>query len=74
MSAVRGKCASWYAALNPGYRQEECRGKLLGHRTYLKAKAGGDNSMSEKRETSEGVYDAVPQDPCDMAKARLPES
>jgi len=60
--------------MNPCYRQEEFRGKLLGHRTHLKVKAGGDNSMSEKRKTSEGVYDAVPQDPCDMAKAILPES
>jgi hypothetical protein len=60
--------------MNPCYRQEEFRGGLLGHRTYLKAKAGGDNSMSEKRETWEGVYGAVPQDPGDMAKATLPET
>jgi hypothetical protein len=30
--------------------------------------------MSEKQETLEGVYGAVLQDPCDMAKATLPES
>ena len=66
--------ASCHAALNPCYRQEEFRGRLLGHRTYLKAKAGGENSMSEKQETLEGVYGAVLQDPCDMAKATLPES
>ena len=30
--------------------------------------------MSEKRESLEGVYDAVPQDPRDMVKATLPES
>ena len=47
---------------------------LLGHPIDLKAKAGGDNSMSEKRKTSEGVKDGVPQDPYDMAKAILPES
>ena len=29
--------------------------------------------MSEKRETLEGVYGAVPQDPRDMVKAGLPE-
>jgi hypothetical protein len=60
--------------LNPCYRQEEFRGILLGHRVYLKAKAGGENSTPEKRETAESVYDVVPQDPCDMAKATLPES
>jgi hypothetical protein len=47
---------------------------LLGHRTYLKGKPGGDKSLSEKREPSEGVYGAVPQGPCDMAKAILLES
>src|SRR5262249_16617198 len=31
-------------------------------------------SMPEKRESSEGVYDAIPQGPCDTAKAILPES
>jgi hypothetical protein len=30
--------------------------------------------MSEKRETLEGAYGAVPQGPRDMAKAELPES
>ncbi len=30
--------------------------------------------MPEKRESSEGVYGAVPQGPCDKAKATLPES
>ena len=52
---MRREDASWYAALNPCYRQEKFRGGLLGHRTYLKVKTGGDNSMSEKREPSEGV-------------------
>jgi hypothetical protein len=46
---------------------------FLGHRVYLKAKAGGDNSMPEKREPLEDAYGAVPQDPRDMAKAGLPE-
>ena len=74
MSAVRGKCASWDAALNPCYRQEEFRGGLLGHRTYLKAKARGDTRMPEQRETPEGVYGAVPQGPCERAQATLPEA
>ena len=46
----------------------------MGHRVYLKAKAGGDNSMPEKREPLEDAEGAVPQDPCDRAKAALPES
>ena len=47
---------------------------LLGHLVNLKAKAGGDNSMPEKRETLEDAEGAVPQDPCDRARAGLPES
>ena len=47
---------------------------LLGHPIDLKAKAGGDNSMSEKREPPEDAEGAVPQDPRDRAKAGLPES
>ena len=47
---------------------------FLGHRVYLKAKAGGEKSMPEKRESSEGVYDAVLQGPRDTVKAILPES
>lgn len=47
---------------------------FLGHRVYLKAKAGGENSMLEKREPLEDAEGAVPQDPRDRAKAVLPES
>ena len=47
---------------------------LLGHLVDLKAKAGGEKSMPEKRETLEGAEGAVPQDPRDRAKAGLPES
>jgi len=47
---------------------------LSGHPIYLKAKARGENSMSEKRESLEGVYGAVLQDLRDMAKAGLPEA
>ena len=47
---------------------------FLGHRVYLKAKAGGDNSMPEKRGTLEDAEGAVLQDPRDRAKAVLPES
>jgi hypothetical protein len=47
---------------------------LLGHPIDLKAKAGGEKSMPEKRGTLEGAEGAVPQDPRDRAKAALPES
>jgi hypothetical protein len=47
---------------------------LLSHLVYLKAKAGGDNSMPEKREPLEDAEGAVPQDPRDTARAVLPES
>ena len=47
---------------------------LLGHPINLKAKAGGDKSMSEKRGPLEDAEGAVPQDPRDRAKAALPES
>jgi hypothetical protein len=47
---------------------------LLGHLVYLKAKAGGDNSMPEKRGPPEDAEGAVPRDPRDTAKAALPES
>jgi hypothetical protein len=47
---------------------------FLGHLVHLKAKAGGDNSMPEKREPLGDAEGAVPQDPRDKAKAALPES
>ena len=42
---------------------------LLGHLVDLRAKAGGEKSMPEKRETLEGAEGAVPQDPRDRAKS-----
>jgi hypothetical protein len=47
---------------------------FLGHRVYLKAKAGGEKSMPEKREALEDAEGTVPQGPRDTVKARLPES
>ena len=47
---------------------------LLGHLVDLRAKAGGEKSMPEKRGTLEGAEGAVPRDPRDRAKAVLPES
>ena len=47
---------------------------LLGHSTNLNVKTGGNKSMSKKRESLEDAEGVVPQDPCDKAKAKLPES
>jgi hypothetical protein len=67
------KCAPQDAVLNPWRSQEEPGGMFLGHRVYLKAKAGGENSMPEKRGSPEDAKDAAPQGPRDMVKATLPE-
>ncbi len=68
-----GDSASRDVVLNPWQSQEKYRGRFLGHRTNLKAKAEGDKSMSEKRESLEGVEGVVLQGPHDMVKAKLPE-
>ena len=47
---------------------------FLGHLVDLRAKAGGEKSMPEKREPLEDAEGAVPQDPRDRAKAELLES
>jgi hypothetical protein len=47
---------------------------LLGHPIDLKAKAGGERSMSEKQGALEDAEGAVLQDPRDRVKAALPES
>src|SRR2546426_1306874 len=73
LSRVRRKCAPWNAVLNPWRSQEELGGVFLGHRVYLKAKAGGEKSMPEKRGSLEDVKGAAPQGPRDRAKATLPE-
>jgi len=63
-----------HAVLNSWPNQGEFGRILSGHPIYLKAKARGENSMSEKRDSLEGVYGAVLQDLRDMAKAGLPEA
>jgi hypothetical protein len=60
--------------LNPWQSQEKYRGRFLGHRTNLEAKAEGDKSMSEKRESLEGVEGVVLRGPRDKVKAKLPEA
>ena len=49
------------------------RRETPGSSTDLKAKAGGDKSLSEKREAREGVYRVVLRDPRDRVRAALPE-
>jgi len=70
---MRRKGAPRNAVLNPWRSQEELGGTFLGHRVHLKAKAGGEKSMPEKRGTLEDAKGAAPQGPRDRAKAGLPE-
>src|SRR5262249_42882670 len=70
---MRGNGAPRDAVLNPWRSQEGLGGKSLGHRVNLKAKAGGDKSMPEKRGPLEDAKGAAPQGPRDRAKAGLPE-
>src|SRR5262245_882224 len=49
------------------------RRETPGSSTYLKAKAGGDKSMSEKQGTWEGVYGVALRDPRDRVRAVLPK-
>jgi hypothetical protein len=51
-SRMHGNGAPRDAVLNPWHSQEELGGRFLDHRAHLKAKAGGDNSMLEKRRGS----------------------
>ena len=45
-----------------------------GSLAYLDAKARGDKSMPRKRRPLGGVQGVAPQDPCDTAKAELPDA
>ena len=47
--------------------------KLLGHRTHLKAKAGGESSMFGKAGCSETAWLHAGRGPDGMVKAELPE-
>ena len=72
-SRMHANGAPWDAVLNPWRSQEELGGTFLGHRVHLRAKAGGEKSMPEKRGTLEDAKGAAPQGPRDRAKAGLPE-
>ena len=72
-SRVPGNRAPRDAVLDSWRSQERFGGTPLGHLIHLKAKAGGERSMSEKRETPEGADGAVRQGPCARAKAAWPE-
>jgi hypothetical protein len=54
-----GNRAPRNARLNLWRSQKKLGEMLLGHPIYLKAKAGGEKSMSEKRETLEDAEGAV---------------
>ena len=49
------------------------RRETPGSSTHLKAKAGGDKSLSEKQGTWEGVYGVALRDPRDTVRAALPK-
>ena len=54
-------------------QSRRARRETPGSSTDLKAKAGGDKSLSEKREAREGVYRIVLRDPRNRVRAALPE-
>jgi hypothetical protein len=62
------------ALLYPRRSREELEGRFLGPMTYPDPKGERNNSMSGKRRSSSGVRGDASRDPCDMAKAGLPEA
>jgi len=74
LSMLRGNCAPRNARLNLWHSQKKFGEMLLSHPIYLKMKVGGEKGISEKRTPLEDAEGDVPQGPCDMAKAKLPES
>src|SRR5712691_852478 len=77
MSLFRELCAVKVCAAGRGAesltQSRGVRREAPGSSTYLKAKAQGNKSMSEKQGTWESVYDVALRDPCDRVKATLPE-
>jgi hypothetical protein len=60
--------------LYPRLSREELEGRFLGPMAYPDPKGKRNSSMPGKRRSSPGVRAEVSRDPCDMAKAGLPES
>ena len=64
------RVATW---IDPRETREELSAMLLGHPTYLKAKAGGENSMSGKAGYHETAKVYASRGPDGKVKAELPE-
>src|SRR4051794_24838013 len=64
-STMRTMCATSLGRQIPFTERGGTEDKTSGLTADLNAKANRDSSMPIKREPSEAVYDAVPQDPCD---------
>src|SRR5512132_3497435 len=62
------------ALLYPRRSREELEGRFLGPMAYPDPKGERDSSMLGKRRSCSGVRGGASWDPCDMAKAGLPES
>jgi hypothetical protein len=61
------------ALLYPRRSREELGGGSLGLMAYLELKSDGNNRLPTKRRSSSGVRADAPRDPCDKAKAGLPD-
>jgi hypothetical protein len=62
------------ALLYPRRSREELEGMFLGQMAYPDPKGERNSSMPGKRQSCSGVRGEVSRDPCDMAKAGLPEA
>jgi hypothetical protein len=58
----------------PRRSREELEGMFLGPMAYPDPEGERNNRMSGKRRSCPGVRGEASRDPCDMAKARLPEA
>jgi hypothetical protein len=64
------RVATWF---DPRATREELSAMLLGHPTHLKAKVGGENSMSGKAGYDETAKSYAGRGPDGKVKAGLPE-
>jgi hypothetical protein len=70
---MTGTCAPHRGVNDPRVTRERLNVTPLGHRTYLDAKAKGENRMSEKAGCNEAIKMQARRDPDGMVKAGLPE-